>query len=188
MWPATERYVDVAAPGGLGLVQDLLNTISAGRPRRPDLLADLASARLWLDGAMRAWARTQGTVPSGISLRPADLEVLLDLRSDVACAVAEAGPAGVSRPVALAVRFGDDGILTVQPRGEGVRRLVGAVLMECLLAQRLGTWRRLKTCRDPRCSAAFYDRSRNNSGVWHDVRGCGNAANLRASRARRRTS
>jgi predicted RNA-binding Zn ribbon-like protein len=33
---------------------------------------------------------------------------------------------------------------------------------------------------------AFFDRSRNNSGVWHDVAACGNAINLRASRARRR--
>jgi hypothetical protein len=28
-------------------------------------------------------------------------------------------------------------------------------------------------------------RSRNTSAVWHDVRFCGNAINLRASRARR---
>ena len=33
---------------------------------------------------------------------------------------------------------------------------------------------------------AFYDRSRNNGRVWHDVHTCGNVANLRASRARRR--
>ncbi|MGV9881539.1 CGNR zinc finger domain-containing protein [Streptomyces sp. NPDC003006] len=46
--------------------------------------------------------------------------------------------------------------------------------------------RRLKTCRNPLCRVAFYDRSRNNSGVWHDVKTCGNAANLRAYRARRR--
>ncbi|MFD7480728.1 CGNR zinc finger domain-containing protein [Streptomyces sp. NPDC059837] len=29
-------------------------------------------------------------------------------------------------------------------------------------------------------------RSLNNSGVWHDVRTCGNVANLRAFRQRRR--
>jgi predicted RNA-binding Zn ribbon-like protein len=38
------------------------------------------------------------------------------------------------------------------------------------------------------CPCAFYDRSRNNSRVWHDVRTCGNVANLRASRARRRAA
>jgi predicted RNA-binding Zn ribbon-like protein len=47
-------------------------------------------------------------------------------------------------------------------------------------------WRRMKLCGNGRCAVAFFDRSRNNSGVWHDVAACGNAINLRASRARRR--
>jgi predicted RNA-binding Zn ribbon-like protein len=33
---------------------------------------------------------------------------------------------------------------------------------------------------------SFYDRSRNNSAVYHDSRQCGNAIYLRASRARKR--
>jgi predicted RNA-binding Zn ribbon-like protein len=66
------------------------------------------------------------------------------------------------------------------------RALESAVWAEVLLAQRAGTWARLKLCREPACASAFYDMSRNNSGVWHDVRVCGNAANLRASRLRRK--
>jgi predicted RNA-binding Zn ribbon-like protein len=53
-------------------------------------------------------------------------------------------------------------------------------------AQESHTWPRLKICRNELCGCAFYDRSRNNSGVWHDVRECGSAINLRASRARRK--
>ncbi|MEV0074298.1 CGNR zinc finger domain-containing protein [Amycolatopsis sp. NPDC050768] len=53
-------------------------------------------------------------------------------------------------------------------------------------AGRLDEWRSLKICRSSACPIAFYDRSRNNSRVWHDVTVCGNIANLRASRARRR--
>jgi predicted RNA-binding Zn ribbon-like protein len=60
------------------------------------------------------------------------------------------------------------------------------VYLECFVAQRTDTWRRLKTCRNERWAAAFYDKSRNNSGVWHDVKVCGNAANFRKSRERRR--
>jgi predicted RNA-binding Zn ribbon-like protein len=45
---------------------------------------------------------------------------------------------------------------------------------------------RLKICRNEVCSLSFYDRSRNNSGVYHDSRVCGNAMYLRASRARKR--
>jgi predicted RNA-binding Zn ribbon-like protein len=54
--------------------------------------------------------------------------------------------------------------------------------------QHAGTGHRLKTCRNPRCRVAFYDRSRNASGVWHSVRVCGNAINLRAHRERRRAA
>jgi predicted RNA-binding Zn ribbon-like protein len=60
------------------------------------------------------------------------------------------------------------------------------VLGEIFRAQATGAWRRLKVCRNVACSGAFYDLSRNNSRVWHDVHRCGNIANLRASRARRR--
>ncbi|MGA4847097.1 CGNR zinc finger domain-containing protein [Streptomyces sp. G5(2025)] len=52
--------------------------------------------------------------------------------------------------------------------------------------QRSDTARHLKACRNPLCRVAFYDRSRYDSGVWHDVKTRGNAANLRAYRARRR--
>ncbi|WP_352231340.1 CGNR zinc finger domain-containing protein [Actinomadura sp. NBRC 104412] len=34
--------------------------------------------------------------------------------------------------------------------------------------------RRLKICCDASCVAAFYDRTRNNNGVWHSTRSCGN--------------
>ncbi|WP_206686451.1 CGNR zinc finger domain-containing protein [Kribbella qitaiheensis] len=33
---------------------------------------------------------------------------------------------------------------------------------------------------------SLYDRSRNNSGAWHNVKTCGNQANLRAHRERNR--
>jgi predicted RNA-binding Zn ribbon-like protein len=62
------------------------------------------------------------------------------------------------------------------------------VAVEMFKAQLDGSWNRLKACRNPRCAVAFFNRSRNNSGVWHDVKVCGNAANLRVYRARQRAS
>lgn len=69
----------------------------------------------------------------------------------------------------------------------GWRAVLSLILIEILHAQRADTWRRLKVCRSERCRVTFFDRSRNNSGVWHDVRRCGHPANLRAYRARQRT-
>jgi predicted RNA-binding Zn ribbon-like protein len=60
------------------------------------------------------------------------------------------------------------------------------VLIETFSSQRVDTWRRLKICRNEMCSLSFYDRSPNNSAVYHDSRVCGNAFYLRASRARKR--
>ena len=51
-------------------------------------------------------------------------------------------------------------------------------------AQLLGTWRRLKACRDPQCRWAFYDRSHSQQGAWCEMRVCGNRAKNRRFRQR----
>ncbi|WP_242705241.1 hypothetical protein [Streptomyces griseocarneus] len=45
IWPATVRYALEAAPGGLGLVQDLLNTAAVEGSGHGDLLAGPDTAR-----------------------------------------------------------------------------------------------------------------------------------------------
>jgi predicted RNA-binding Zn ribbon-like protein len=80
----------------------------------------------------------------------------------------------------------DDGAVRLEPSGTGWRWLASALWAEILLSQHADSWRRIKQCHNHRCGSTFFDRSKNNSGVWHDVKTCGNAANLRASRARRR--
>jgi predicted RNA-binding Zn ribbon-like protein len=79
----------------------------------------------------------------------------------------------------------DHGVVAYRSMGRGWKRRAGTVHAELLLAQATGTRERLKACQNPDCRAAFYDRSRNSSSVWHDTKLCGNAINLRASRARR---
>jgi predicted RNA-binding Zn ribbon-like protein len=190
-WSATTRYDTAVADGGLALVQDLLNTISAGRPRKTDLLQDTATAQGWLDAALVDWSAATGRPALRVELDERGLEELQALRADLRGVVAapeRSGEAPELRTAAVGLALGADGEVTVAPRGQGWRTAVGQLLIEVLEAQRADTWRRLKTCRNERCAVAFYDRSRNNSGAWHDVRVCGNAANLRASRARRRAA
>ena len=79
-----------------------------------------------------------------------------------------------------------DGWVRMVPSGRGTRWLASALWAEALLAQQAGLWPRLKLCHNIDCRAAFFDTSRNNSGVWHDVSTCGNTANLRAFRERKR--
>ncbi|MFC8125842.1 CGNR zinc finger domain-containing protein [Streptomyces sp. NPDC057302] len=199
-WPATERYFPTAVPGGLGLVQDILNTAPSRVAPDADLLGDLAAAQEWVAVALPTWAAKTGRTAVRLTLTEEDLPKLRQLREQLRralhsrCGTAdgESGTAhdesGTARftSCALQVNLHGDAALTTEPEGEGWRWLTSAVLCEALLAQTTGEWRRLKICRNERCATAFYDRSRNNSGVWHSTRDCGNAANLRASRRRRR--
>jgi predicted RNA-binding Zn ribbon-like protein len=80
-----------------------------------------------------------------------------------------------------------DGRMRYLPASVDVRAIAELVAAETLLAQARDTWPHLKTCANPACGVCFYDTSPNRSRVWHDTKTCGNASNLRASRARRKT-
>ena len=180
---ATERLRLQPAPGGLALVQDLLNTRQIGL-HAFDLLGTVDGARYWLRQAME---RKSGDADWVRELSARDLDQLRALRTDIERLVAGSVPA--PGPVTRAsLVLTPDGGLYLDPGGEGMSRFASEVWTHVFLAQLADTWRRLKLCHNPPCASAFYDRSKNNSGVWHDVKICGNAANLRASRARRRAA
>jgi predicted RNA-binding Zn ribbon-like protein len=154
-----------------------------------DLLADLDSAQTWLDGALQNWSQETGVPQSRVLLTEADLDKLRGLRADLTSLLRSADQtheAALLPSAPLSARVGPDGTALLEPRGDGSRRVSAIVLIETFTAQRLDTWRRLKICRNKLCSVLYYDRSRNNSAVYHDSRVCGNATYLRASRARKR--
>jgi predicted RNA-binding Zn ribbon-like protein len=194
-WPATVRYEIDPAPGGLALVQDLLNTAPAG-PGGLDLLDRAETALGWWDEARTAWEEATRPTAVELVLTETDLHGLRMFRDALRLLVtrdnsADGGTSDRDRSLplaAVALRMGDDGQVRVEPRGSGWRAIAAVALIEIMEAQRVDTWRRLKTCREARCRAAFYDRSRNNSKVWHDVHTCGNAVNVRAYRARQRVA
>jgi hypothetical protein len=57
-WVATERCGVNPAPGGLALVEDLLNTHA--KERHGDVLGDVAQANRWATSAVRAWSTQRG--------------------------------------------------------------------------------------------------------------------------------
>jgi predicted RNA-binding Zn ribbon-like protein len=184
------RYVSSEAPDGLALVQGLLNTRGIGE-KAVDLLADQRTANRWLREATAAWARKTGrdvavetakTVAE--PLDRASLVALVKLRNEVLSYVT--GEVVTSGPASLSLLRGETGDLRLEADGVGIARATSTVWLEIFLAQQNGTLRRLKLCRNQSCGSAFYDRSKNSSAVWHDVGTCGNRANLKASRARRR--
>jgi predicted RNA-binding Zn ribbon-like protein len=174
------------APGGLGLVQDFLNTVNV-QEYGPDLLADTERARDWATGAVRTWSALRGVDTEPPALGDTDLSKLRALRDTIAKMVA-GEPPGRRGAMSVAATFAlsDTGEVRLEPSGTGWQWLASALWAEIMLGQQEGTWRRVKRCHNHDCGSTFYDRSKNNSGVWHDVKTCGNVANLRASRARRR--
>jgi len=188
VWVASQRYGLASAPDGLALVQDFLNTRGI-EGYGADLLADTASAGEWAENAVGAWSAMRGTDVRPPALDDADLAKLRATRDTISGLVASEPPSGRGvGPVSAAFELTDAGEVRLEPSGSGWRWLASALWGEILLGQHADTWRRIKQCHNHRCGSTFYDRSKNNSGVWHDVKTCGNAANLRASRARRRAA
>jgi len=90
-----------------------------------------------------------------------------------------------AREVGLELRFSDT---TLMPSAFGIRGGVGRLLATAFLAERDGTWQRLRHCANGECTSIFFDRSRNRSGRWCSMRVCGNQAKVRAYRERHKGS
>jgi predicted RNA-binding Zn ribbon-like protein len=184
-WLASARFGLAMAPGGTALVQDFLNTKAIAD--YPDLLADPELAQTWATSAIQSWAAGRVSDVDAPSLGTADIGKLRTLRATIANLIAgDTAASDVSDGVSASFGLSDSGEVRLEPAGKGWRWLASALWGEILLSQQTGTWQRLKQCHNTDCGSTFYDRSKNNSGVWHNVKVCGNAANLRASRARRR--
>lgn len=166
------------APGGLALVQALVNTLD-------------------LESGADALQTPEGRAPFGIAPGE-DAAAARELRESlrVAClahaghgphAVAVAPPLSQLLAVApLLVRVdAEDGSASLAPADPGplVSR-VAAAIAEAVAA---GTWKRLKACEAPDCHWAYYDRSPAGRSRWCDMGVCGARAKMRAYRARRAT-
>jgi predicted RNA-binding Zn ribbon-like protein len=163
-----------AAPGGLALVESLVNTVdlesgadtldtAEGRDRlgiTEDEAAQARELRESLRAALLAHAghpphRT--TTPLGELLARAPLYVAVDDRDGSArLAPADAAPL-LSR--------------------------VAAAVAEALVA---GTWTRLKACEAETCHWAYYDRSPAGRGRWCSMQVCGARAKMRRYRSKDR--
>jgi len=174
------------APGELRMVQRFIN--SAALLEQRDELATIEATRRWLlrnhltdtDRPVREWERQEL-----VSLR----EALRDLASANGGAPLPGGAAAVldraAGRVRLAMRLSRSGRYRLVPEGQGMDRPISEVLVRVLNAMSDGGWVRLKACARESCRWAFYDSSRNRSGVWCSMSTCGNREKGAAYRARR---
>ncbi|MEU3347895.1 CGNR zinc finger domain-containing protein [Streptomyces sp. NPDC006700] len=161
-----------SAPGGLALVEALVNTL------------DIETGADSLDTA-------EGRARLGIP--EAELGRARELRESLrAVLLAHAGhpphrrvtPLGelLARAPLLVSVDGRDGSATLAPADDGpLLSRVAAAVAEALVA---GTWTRLKACEAATCHWAFYDRSPAGRGRWCSMRVCGARAKMRRYRAK----
>lgn len=174
-----------------------------GWPREVALVAEFVNTRDFegqedLPGAaaLRSWLDERGLLPAGADVREADFtraivlrEALRDLLKvnageDVRPEVVTAAN-GVLAGLPLVVHFDGNADPTLVPAGDGIDAALAAIVADVVAAQTAGTWVRLKVCAKDTCKWAFYDRSKNQSGRWCSMAGCGNKVKTRAYRARR---
>ena len=174
------------APGSLERVRQFINTL--------DLDADRDAFRAPDDA--RAWLTKHGLSASGdldgaglgrlVAFRE-DLRQLIAARSE-SLAVADdtlRSLAQFAQLAPLTVGFGPDGNARLEP-ARGSDAAMAALFVDVATAVGGGSWARLKVCANDACQWAFWDASRNRSGVWCTMAVCGNRMKGRAFRARAR--
>ena len=118
-------------------------------------------------------------------LREALRLLLLSHNGGPALAPGELEPLHAVSATPLCVDIGPGGTMTLRAtQGGRLEVQLARLLLAVRDAQLLGTWPRLKACRNPQCRWAFYDRSGSQQGAWCEMRVCGNRAKNRRFRQR----
>lgn len=153
----------IEAPGGLADLQRFVNTIGYDRGGVvTDELVGADPGLLAFRGALR------------------DILAANAGHADREHAWAALQPFAAASPM----RLDFSGAPRLEPLSPTADATIGALLAVVYDAVRDGTWIRLKICRESDCLWAFYDRSKNGSGVWCSMNVCGNRAKARRRRDR----
>jgi hypothetical protein len=88
----------------------------------------------------------------------------------------------------LVVRLGGDSKPELASGEGGVKRALGRILADVVVAASKGTWARMKICAAEDCRWAYYDHSKSRTGRWCAMETCGNRHKTRRYRQKRRDS
>ena len=173
-------------PHDLALVIDFVNTLDV--ETGADELADGSGLREWLlaHGLLAPSSAKPGDreLRSAVDLREALRALMLAHNGAPHDARAGAELERAACAGGLGVHFADDGSARLDAGGAAFERALARLLIPVVAASADGSWERVKACRAEDCAFAFYDRSRNRSGVWCDMAVCGNRTKVRAFRRR----
>jgi predicted RNA-binding Zn ribbon-like protein len=176
--PTTET-----APGELELVRTFVNTYDLMPAPGKDEVATPAMLRAWLveRGLVDADAPVDApALARAVAVREALRALIAADGAPAPEVVAQLEEAAARAP--LQVHF-DGGVARLEPTDRGVDGALARLLGIVHDAMHTGAWQRMKACGDPGCLWAFYDHSKNRSGVWCNMASCGNRNKARRRRA-----
>ncbi|HEY0753821.1 MAG TPA: CGNR zinc finger domain-containing protein [Ktedonobacteraceae bacterium] len=176
-----------SAPGQLALIQAFVNTQYGQAQRMHIELANPEQLRAWLvehDLLTADRPIAEGDFRRILQVREA-LRTFLRTNNDCADAPPQVELLNtLAGNAPLRVHFQRAGLPALAPDiagGDGViAHLLGIVFTSMID----GSWSRLKVCRNERCQKAFYDASKNRSGAWCSMTGCGSRSKARVYRQR----
>jgi predicted RNA-binding Zn ribbon-like protein len=173
------------APGRLELVREFVNSVDI-----EDATEELSDA-----AALERWLRARDLLEAGAEAGEEDLRHAIGVREALRAQLrahngGEPDPEAVAtlhdaaNRAGVALRFSEHGS-ELAPTAGGVDGALGRLLTLVHAAEHDGTWQRLKACPWHTCHWAFYDNTKNHSGVWCTMEVCGNRAKAKAYRERR---
>jgi predicted RNA-binding Zn ribbon-like protein len=173
------------APGQLELVREFVNTV--------DLEGD--EEALASPAGLARWLRGHDLIEAGVEVGETDLERAIAVREALRSQLkahngSDRDPAAVATlheaagRAGIALRFDETGASRLEPESPGTDGALGRLLTIVHEAEHEGTWPRLKACPWHTCYWAFYDNTKNASGVWCTMEVCGNRAKAKAYRER----
>ena len=167
---------------------DFVNTLDT--EAGTDALSSPAGLAAWLTErrllqASSGPSLSEADRAGAIRLREALRALMLENNGGEAVEDAHAELERAARRGDLCVHFADDCSVELAADRQRPEGALAQMLVPVADAIADGSWHRVKACRAPDCQWAFYDRSRNRSGVWCDMAVCGNRTKVRAYRERK---
>lgn len=175
------------APGDLTLVQALVNTWH--QLGDEDEFATPAETLHWLHSHQFLLSNSRLSKADWLHLcqfRTAIRQLLLANNGEPLDNETVAYLNGAARHAPLITTFDQAGQVALTTTVNGIDRVVGCILEIVFKAMVDNSWNRLKACRNPACQWAFYDTSKNRSGVWCTMEVCGSRHKARTCRQRQR--
>lgn len=175
-----------AAPGALETLRDFINTLEFSGGADDNFTAT--------PDEMAKWCSESGLCPDVDNAGIARLREFREaLRAVLETHVGDGEEAQLWRALqpfaeqaCYRLSISDAGRPALQPQGAGADAAIATLFAIIYDAIGDGTWARLKACRKHSCRFAFYDRSKNGSGVWCSMRVCGNRVKAQKRRLSRK--